>query len=384
MNHEARIAPAALGDFAAGLFSAAGSDAAEARIVADHLVESNLVGQDSHGVIRVPKYLDWVAEGGLLVNRHASVVVDAGALVVVDGVYGYGQVIGREAMALAEQRVRRHGIAVIGIRNSGHLGRIGAWPEQLAAAGIVSVHFVSTSGFGLLVAPFGGTDRRLSANPIAAGAPGPDGPIVLDIATSATAEGKIQVARNKHESLPQGQVLDGAGHPTDDPEKFYADPPGAILPFGGHKGSGLSLFCEILAGSLTGGASTHPTNPTAWRLVNNMLTIAFAPGASDPHAFAPDTFDPATRDAGTFDPAVLSNNSAFDADLTRLTTWVRSARRARPNEPVLLPGEIERRTRAQRMEGGIPLDAETCRQLVDAARGRSVAIPNEITEAANA
>ncbi|MBS0559304.1 MAG: malate/lactate/ureidoglycolate dehydrogenase [Proteobacteria bacterium] len=347
-----------LADFAAALFAAAGSHATEARIVADHLVEANLVGHDSHGVIRVPKYLDWVADGGLVPNRSARLVVDAGALAAVDGDFGYGQVIGRQAMAIAAERARVHGMAAVGIRNSGHLGRIGAWPEQLAEAGLVSVHFVNTSGFGILVAPFGGSDRRLSANPVAAGAPGPDGPIVLDIATSMTAEGKIQVARNKGERLPPGQVLDGKGNPTNEPAEFYRDPPGAILPFGGHKGSGLSLFCEILAGSLTGGGSSHPRNPTAWRLVNNMLTIAF-------------------------DPARLGADGGFAADVARLAEWVRASRPAQAGGDVLLPGEIERRMKAERSAAGIPLDPETCRQLAAAAARAGVAVPAAIAEVAH-
>jgi hypothetical protein len=140
---------------------------------------------------------------------------------------------------------------------------------------------------------------------------------VLDIATSATAEGKIQVARNTGERLPPGLVRDGAGRPITDPAAFHRDPPGAILPVGGHKGSGLSVFCEILAGSLTGGGSSHPANPTAWRLVNNMLTLAV-------------------------DPARLGDGHAFAADVARLTDWVRSARPAVPGEPPLLPGEIGR------------------------------------------
>ncbi len=358
MSEGATLAAAPLADFAAALFTAAGSGTAEARFVADHLVQANLVGHDSHGVIRVPKYLDWVADGGLVPNRNARFVVDAGALAVVDGDFGYGQVIGRQAMAMAADRARRHGIAVVGIRNSGHLGRIGAWPEQLAAVGLVSVHFVNTSGFGILVAPFGGSERRLSANPIAAGAPGPEGPIILDIATAATAEGKIQVARNKGEKLPPGQAVDGSGQPIVDPAAFYRDPPGAILPFGGHKGFGLSVFCEILAGSLTGGGSSHPRSPTAWRLVNNMVTVAF-----DPRALGPD--------------------SDFAADVARLTDWMRSGRPARDDQPVMLPGEVERRTCATRGTAGIPLDTETCRQLATAARSHGVAVPRAIAEAAN-
>ncbi|HYZ62014.1 MAG TPA: malate/lactate/ureidoglycolate dehydrogenase [Acetobacteraceae bacterium] len=349
-----RVPAPVLHDFAAALFRAGGSDAEEADAVAAHLVEANLAGHDSHGVIRVPKYLDWVDAGLLLPNQHVTLARDLGALVVADGGFGYGQVIGHEAMELMASRARQHGICALALRNSGHLGRIGAWAEQLAAAGLVSIHFVNTSGFGILVAPFGATDRRLSANPIAAGAPGPDGPIILDIATSAIAEGKIQVLRNKGEALPPGLVLDGAGQPTRDPEAFYADPAGAILPFGGHKGSGLSIFCEILAGALTGGGSSHPEHPTAPRLVNNMLSLAFDPAAT---------------------------TDGFAPDVARLADWVRSARRADPATPVLLPGELERHTRAEREHDGIPVDTATWSALRAAAERRGVPAPAETVDA---
>ncbi|MGG5818634.1 malate/lactate/ureidoglycolate dehydrogenase [Falsiroseomonas sp. HW251] len=345
------IAAATLQAFCTALFRAAGSEPAEAAIVAAHLVEANLVGHDSHGAIRAPKYVDWVAAGELLPNRHADVVVDAGGLLLLDGGFGYGQVIGREAMAMAAERARRHGACVLGLRNAGHLGRIGAWAEQLAAAGLISVHFVNTSGYGILVAPHGGTERRLSANPIAAGAPGPHGPIVLDIATSATAEGKIQVARNKGEELPEGLVLDGRGEPTTDPASFYGPPPGAILAFGGHKGYGLSVLCELLAGSLTGGGASNPQNPTAWRLVNNMLTVAV-------------------------EPASLGAAEAFGLDVAKLESWVKSSR----GEDIMLPGEIEARTRARRDAEGIPLDAVTRTQLRGAATRLKVAIPAELVD----
>ena len=271
------------------------------------------MGHDSHGVIRVSKYVDWLRAGQVRANRRARVVSDRGALVVVDGDFGFGQVIGKEAMVIAAERALSHGMATVAIRNSGHLGRIGAWPEMLGERGLASIHFVNTSGFGILVAPFGGADRRLSANPIAAGVPTKGGrPIILDIATSAIAEGKIQVARNKGEQLPPGLVLDGQGRPTTDPEVFYAKPPGAILPFGGHKGSGLSFFCEILAGSLTGGHASNPNGATADRLVNNMLSLAF-------------------------DPAAFGDPDAFDDDVTQLVEWVKASPPIIPDGKVLLP-----------------------------------------------
>jgi hydroxycarboxylate dehydrogenase B len=328
--------------FVRTIVAAAGSSPEEAGIVADHLVEANLKGHDSHGVIRAAKYVGWVAAGELVPNRHAKIVSDRPAMLVVDGGFGYGQVIGKEAMQLGAERAHRCGLCAIGTRNSGHLGRIGAWAEQLAQAGLASVHFVNTSGYGILVAPYGGSDRRLSANPIAAGVPVSGGaPIILDIATSIIAEGKIQIARNRGEQLKPGMVVDGAGRPTTDPATFYSHPPGAIFPFGGHKGSGLSLFCEIFAGSLTGGGSSHPNNPTATRLVNNMLSIAFDPGAFP--------------------------NDSFADDLTRLIGWVKSSPPMEQGGAVRLPGEVEEDTAAHRLRQGIPLDAETIRQLNECA-----------------
>ena len=178
--------------FGRDVFEAAGSSAEEAGIVADHLVEASLMGHDSHGVIRISKYVDWVRAGQVLPNQHIEIVNGRGALLVVDGRFGFGQVIGKEAMDLAADRAVAHGMATVALRNSGHLGRIGAWPELLAGRGLASIHFVNTSGFGILVAPHGGSDRRLSANPIAAGvALAGRAPIILDIATSVIAEGKI-------------------------------------------------------------------------------------------------------------------------------------------------------------------------------------------------
>jgi uncharacterized oxidoreductase len=199
------------------------------------------------------------------------------------------------------------------------------------------------------VAPFGGTDRRLSANPIAAGIPAPGrAPIILDIATSMVAEGKIQVALNKGETLPEGTVLDGRGRPTRDPAAFYTDPPGAILPFGGHKGSGLSVITEILAGSLTGGGSSSAANPTAGRLVNNMLTIFI-------------------------DPARFSSAEAFGEDVRGLIDWVTASPPMAADGRVRLPGDVERETRAERVASGIPLDAATIQQIREAARQVGIA-----------
>ena len=326
------------------VFAKGGCREAEAKAVADHLVEANLMGHDSHGVIRVAKYIDWQKQGMVLANRKPKTLRDEGVLMMIDGQFGYGQSVARAALAGAIERAKSRGVAVLALRNSGHLGRIGAWAEMAAASGLVSLHFVNTTGFGILVAPHGGSDRRLSANPIAAGVPVKDGaPIILDMSTCVIAEGKIQVARNRKEPLPAGAVLDGKGRPTRDAELFYADPPGAILPIAGHKGSGLSLIGEVLAGALTGGGSSHPDNPTAKRLVNNMLSVLI-------------------------DTDSLSGEQAFAADVQRLKSWVKASPPIAPGGEVLLPGEVERRVRADRETNGIPLDDATRAQIASAAQ----------------
>ena len=239
----------------------------------------------------------------------------------------------RSRLALA--KARDTGLAALGIRNTGHLGRIGHWAERCAEAGFLSLHLVNTSGFGVLVAPWGSREARLSANPLAAGVPIPGGePIILDISTASIAEGKIKVARNAGTKLPEGCVVDATGLPTRDPAAFYGPPRGAILPFGGHKGSGLSVIIELLAGALTGGGCTAPHSANAAVLRNNMFSLLIRPD-------------------------LLGAGDAMGPEIEAFIAWLKSAAPAEPHSEILLPGEVERRTKAQRQKNGIPLDAAT-------------------------
>ena len=165
---------------------------------------------------------------------------------------------------------------MVGLRNCGHLGRLGDWAEMAAAAGQVSLHFLNTSG-AQRVAPFGGSDRRLSTNPLAIGVPLAGGdPAILDITTSTVAEGKLMVALNKGEQVPEGWIVDKHGKPTTDPKDFYDG--GALLTIGAHKGSGLSILTDLLAGAITTGRSSDPADTV---LRNNMLSIFIAPAVYD-------------------------------------------------------------------------------------------------------
>jgi uncharacterized oxidoreductase len=315
----------------------AGCAAQEASTVARRLVDSNLVGHDSHGVIRVGKYLEWMGDGWVKANRTPSVVFETDTIAIVDGNRGFGQVVGEFAGRLGTAKAAKSGIAMVGLRNCGHLGRVGDWADLAAAAGQVSLHFLNTSG-AQRVAPFGGSDRRLSTNPITVGVPIADGdPVILDITTSMVAEGKLFVASNKGEDVPPGWIIDKHGRPTTRPKDFYDG--GALLTVGAHKGSGLSIIVDLLAGAVSTGKSSDPSDPV---LRNNMLSIYIAPNVYD-------------------------TDGAVALEAARFVEWVKASPPATPGQPVLLPGEIERMTRARRTAEGIVIDDQTYADLLAAA-----------------
>src|SRR6185437_12464312 len=303
-----------------------GSSASEAATVARRLVDSNLVGHDSHGVIRVGKYLEWVRAGWLVPNASPTVAFENDAMAIVDGNRGFGQVVGEFAGGLGTRKAAKTGIAMVGLRNCGHLGRVGDWAELAAAHGQVSLHFLNTSG-AQRVAPFGGSDRRLSTNPITIGVPVTGGdPVILDVTTSTVAEGKLMVALNKGEQAPDGWIIDRDGLPTTDPKAFYDG--GALLTIGAHKGSGLSIVTDLLAGALSTGRSSDPTDTV---LRNNMLSIYIA-------------------------PAVYAPEGAVAREAARFVDWVKASPPRKQGEPVQAPGDVERRLRAERAHSGVPID----------------------------
>lgn len=332
----------------ASIFRAAGCDAAESERIAVHLVDANLVGHDSHGVLRVPSYIQWLKAGKVLAGKSIQVTFENDNIAVVDGQFGFGQTIGEQATQLGIDKCKKHGVSIIALRNSGHLGRIGDWPTQAANAGLLSLHFVNTTGAGILVAPFGGIDRRLSANPIAAGIPVAGRlPMILDMSACTIAEGKIRVALNKGTTVPDNCIIDSQGKPTNDPKVFYADPPGAILSIAGHKGYGLAVVCEILAGALTGGGCSNPAN--AGRVINGMFSIYL-------------------------NPLLFQNEPGYSTEVERFIAWVKSARIQSPGGDILMPGEVEERTRAKRLKDGIDIDTTTWGQIVDTGKTVGVSV----------
>jgi uncharacterized oxidoreductase len=321
---------------------AGGSEPAEARLVAENLVTANLTGHDSHGIGMMPRYVEALLEGGLHPNRNVEVKLDAGALLALDGGAGYGQSIGLQATRMAIERARKHGVSITALGNSHHLGRIGHWAEMAVAEGLVSIHFVNVQSFAR-VAPFAGADRRFGTNPVCIGIPLPgEPPFVLDMATSAVAQGKLRVAHNKKAKIPRGWLIDDNGNPTEDPRWGVMAPLGAMLTFGEHKGYGLAVACELLGGALTGGGVTDYDNKTQRRVLNGMIAIVI-------------------------DPARLDTEQAFKKDAKSFLAWLRSSRPAPGHDRVRIAGEPERETRAVRERDGIPVDDETWKEIRAAA-----------------
>ena len=325
--------------------TSAGSIGDEPGLVADNLIYANLTGHDSHGVSILPTYMDCVLNGELKPNQHAEIISDDGAMVVIDGRAGYGQVIGGEAMDIGIARAREHGVCVMATRRSFHLCRIGAWGERCAAAGLVSMHHVNMFGHFPLVAPFRGSDARMSTNPYCCTLPASSNnpAVVVDFATSIIAMGKVRVARNKGQTLPEGILFDGDRQPSTDPNAMYAEPRGAIRSLGEQTGYCMGLMNELLAGAFTGSKTCRPeTDHDNYTILNNMLSIII-------------------------DPSRLAGDGGWQHEFDAAIAYNRASPPEHPDQPILIPGEPERQMMAERTREGIPLDDETWRQLLDAA-----------------
>ena len=323
------------------LWIAAGCAEQEARLTADHLIGANLAGHDSHGVGMVGRYVRSLETGGLQLNQRLSIITDAGTMLVVDGNRGMGQSMAFQAMQLAVERARRAGVAILGLRHSHHIGRVGHWAEQAMAAGFASIHFTNVVGRPS-TAPHGGQERRFGTNPLTIGLPRRDGPpILLDFASTAIALGKVQVAYNRKGQVPAGVLIDHEGQPTTNPAVMYEEPLGAMLTAAGHKGYALAMVCDLLGSALFGG-SLPPLEQGVPGFYNNMLAIVF-------------------------DPERFGEGDSFEREAAAFIRYVESAQRTDPDRPIEMPGDFERRCRIQRARA-LPVDPGTLRGLDAAAR----------------
>ncbi len=338
-----RIQAESLAGLATRIFGRMGSPRDEAALVADSLVTANLLGHDSHGVGLVPSYVAHFEAGHLHPGTSVRTVSDDGALMAFDGRHGFGRRVGGEAMASAAARCRETGVALMTLRNAHHLGRIGAYGEIAMEAGLVSLHFVNVTAHEPCVAPWGGSEARFVTNPVCIAVPptGRTPATLLDMATSRIAMGKARVAMTGGVPLDEGLVIDAAGRGTTDPSVIFSEPRGALLPFGMHKGSGLALMCELLAGGLSGGGTIQPGNPRTGSIVNNMLAILV-------------------------DPARLVDMDWLRAEIDATVAYVKSARPADPGTPVVVAGDPERASRERRAAEGVVLDDTAWTGLLEA------------------
>lgn len=336
------------------IFDAAGCSSEESHRIANRLVAANLTGHDSHGVVRIPRYLQWKNDGLIFADQRVEILSESPVLCALDGKYGFGQTVAEQAVTIGIEKCRKMGLSAITLKNSGHVGRVGDWAEMAADHGLISIHFVNAPG-SVMVAPFGGADRRLSTAPYCIGVPRREGPaIVLDFATSIVAEGKVLVASQGGTPLRPDALVGPDGRVGNDTHLLYGDfekigkrdfrnGQGAIRAFGDHKGSGLAFMCEILGGALSGTGTPTPGR----RFANGMLSVYLDPKAIDPGDF-------------------------FAEEVARYARFFKEGKRIDPKQEILLPGEIEQQRRAQREAHGIPLADETWALLIAAASSLGV------------
>jgi uncharacterized oxidoreductase len=326
------------------LFEKCGCSPEDARTVTDHLVDSSLYGHDSHGTLRFYEYVHQLREGRFNPRGTPKIVQERACTAVVDGDGVLGQVGGAFAARLAMAKARRQGVAAVALRNTAHVGRVGAYPLMAAREGLLGLAFVNAGHLGRQIAPYGGLDGVLSTNPIAFAAPRRHAdPVMVDMTTSVVAEGKVRVYQNRGHQLPEGWIIDHQGKPATDPRAFTGDPPGAILPLGGpvaYKGYCLSFVVEILGGALSGEGCA-----SGERVMHSngvLLTV--------------------------YDLEQFTDLEGYYDEVETLIRHVHTSRIDPRIGEILVPGEPEFRSARRREAEGIPVDETTWSRICEAAR----------------
>ena len=314
-----------------GLLQALGTPEDLAVQVAGSLVDAQCVGHESHGMIRLVEYAGFVESGRLDPAVRAVVDRRTGATAMVDGRHGWGQPACWLAVDTARELAAAHGTAAVTVRNCNHVGRIGEYVEALADEGLVGLAWCNAEP---AVAPFAGRNRMLGTNPIAAGIPlGVGSPsLVMDFATAASAEGKLRVARATSAPIPEGLVIDAQGSPATTADAFYDG--GALVPFGGHKGYGLSVMVEMLGGALSG---NHPATSPEYTHGNGVVVLVLDPGA-------------------------FVGRQKFSADTAQCAKALRESAPVKDGNPVLVPGDVEHQQRDARRTS-VPVPEQVIDQL---------------------
>lgn len=348
-----RFRPQDLKRFSQDILQSLGASVQEASLVARLLLDADLTGHDSHGIIQIPGYLEAFGTGLIVPGAHTTHERETPATALLDGHWGFGHKLAYEAMQLAIDKARMCGVSAIGARHCYHVGHLGVYVREAAAAGMVGAMVVNDGGGGQRVVPYGGVAGRLSTNPLAVGLPtGNAVPFVLDMSTSVVAEGQVRLKWMRGESLPLGWMIDALGRPTIDPEDFFRKT-GSLLPLGGeagHKGYGLAIAVEALAGILgRAGYSRVPIPPYNNGLFIMVVEISRFLALDD-----------------------------FTAEVRELIGYLKSCPRAPGTSEILYPGEQAERTRQRRLQEGIEVDSETWRRLQAVAHERDIPVPASV------
>lgn len=327
------LAPETLHDTGMAIFQAAGASQEEAQIVMEHLVGANLAGHDSHGVILIPSYINRIKRGHIVPGAPLEIERESSTTAHLNGNWGFGYVVTTKAMEMAIAKAKEHNVAAITIHLQGHVGRLADYPLMAAKAGMIGMITCDSGRAPKSVVPYGGRVARLGTNPISVAFPSDlEGPIFLDMATSAVAAGKLGVKRNRGEPAPPGWILDKDGEPTTDVNAFYDG--GAIMPMGGdqaHKGYVLSFMVETLSGILT--------------------SLGFGVDPQGRHNDG--TF------ISVFNVSAFRPLDEFKRDMEEFVRYMKDTPPATGFTEVLYPGELEHRTAQQRRRDGIFVEDET-------------------------
>jgi uncharacterized oxidoreductase len=331
----------ALLNFSEQLLSAGGFPDGDAQLVAKLLVKADLRGYPGHGVTRIPAYVEWIKDGTINIRERPKIERNGKITAVIDGNHYIGQVAAHTAMALAVQKASEHGAGIVCLCRAGHTGRLADYMEMATEAGMIGIGAVSV-GSGTTTF-YGGMERMTGTNPLAFGIPGRNGRhIIHDFATAAMSMGEIQKRVMKKEAIPDGVMLNGHGHPTNDFKTFRGPPRGVFLPFGGHKGSGIALVTEILGGILSGNGLGKNWWDKGGHGVNGVFLQAFA-------------------------VEEFQSLDSFYTKVDEFISFIKSSRCAPGFNEILLPGEMARRREATQLKEGIEIDEPTWVSLLGLA-----------------
>lgn len=335
------VAPDQLRDISCALLIAAGVPRDDAQLAASSLVESDLRGINSHGIIRLPVYVDRLMAGGIAARTRFDLVRETRGTALYDAGNGLGVVATCRAMDEAISKARETGIGAVGIRNSNHNGEGAQYVLQATAQDMIGL---ATTNASPIMPVWGGTTPLTGPLPIAIGVPTHEAPIVLDMALGMSSRGKILYHAEKGIDLPPGWLVNAEGQPTTDPTQINKG--GWILPIGGHKGWGLILMCEILSGLLTGGAFGKE--------LTNLYDDLEKPQKNGHFVIA-------------IDVAAFLDVDEFKSRLAEYVAAIKASDLAPGFSEIILPGEIERRKRARQAAEGITISGGLVDELLSLA-----------------